>query len=251
MLFNTALCYALDIIYLEVLTIRIQLNHLNDLEITIHKLLSEESKTNPLTITEAAALAGVSPSKISKFVKKVGFSGYKEYSRFITGKELVKQKKMNSEFSRIKDFMENFDSSTATYLAELIKTYDKIILFGYGPTNICMEYFEYKLTYTVEKHVIRATQPSMIPNLLTENTLLLIFSVAGKFAQFDSLFEEANHQQAKALLVIEELNPALLLDNNEIIYLTKSQQEETLASHEKTRTILFMFIEEVIRELNK
>lgn len=234
------------------LTIRIQLNHLNELEINIHKTLTEESKTKPhLTITEAAVLAGVSPSKISKFVKKVGFSGYKEYFRFITGKELVKQKKLNSEFSRIKDFMENFDPSTATYLADLIKTYDKIILFGYGPTNICMEYFEYKLTYTVDKHVIRATQPSLIPGLLTENTLLLIFSVAGKFAQFDSLFEEANKQQAKALLVIEELNSTLLLDNNEIIYLTKSQQDEHLTSHEKTRTILFMFIEEVIRELSK
>ncbi|WP_245249182.1 MurR/RpiR family transcriptional regulator [Vagococcus allomyrinae] len=233
------------------MTIRIQLNHLNDLEVTIHNILSEESKTKALTITEAAALTGVSPSKISKFVKKIGFSGYKEYFRFITGKELVKQKKMSTEFSRIKDFMENFDPSTATYLAELISTYDKIILFGYGPTNICMEYFEYKLTYTVEKHVIRATEASMIPGLLTENTLLLIFSVAGKFAQFDSLFEEANRQQAKALLVIEELNSNLLLDNAEIIYLTKSQQADHLASHEKTRTILFIFIEEVIRELSK
>ena len=233
------------------LTIRIQLSHLNDLELTIHKILSEESKTKALTITEAAAIIGVSPSKISKFVKKIGFSGYKEYLRFITGKELVKQKKMNTEFSRIKDFMESFDPSTATYLANLINTYDKIILFGYGPTNICMEYFEYKLTYNVEKHVIRATETSLIPSLLTENTLLLIFSVAGKFAQFDSLFEEANKHKAKALLIIEELNPKLLLNKTEIIYLTKSQQDGHLASHEKTRTILFIYIEEVIHELNK
>ncbi|MBP2099804.1 MurR/RpiR family transcriptional regulator [Enterococcus rivorum] len=231
---------------------RIQFDRLNDLEIQIHRTLSEESKSQPnLTITQAAALTGVSPSKISKFVKKLGFLGYKEYFRFLTGKELIKRKKMNTEFSRIQEFMENFDPSTITYLADLIKKYDKIILFGYGPTNICMEYFEYKLTYTIEKNIIRATQESLIPNLLTDNSLLLIFSVAGKFAQFDSLFEEAKKKQAKALLVIEELNSKLRLDNNEIIYLTKSQQDEQLKSHEKTRTILFMFIEEVIRELNK
>lgn len=231
---------------------RIQFDRLNDLEIQIHKTLSEESKVQAnLTITKAAELTGVSPSKISKFVKKLGFLGYKEYFRFLTGKELVKRKKMSTEFARIQEFMENFDPSAVTYLAELIKKYDKIILFGYGPTNICMEYFEYKLTYTLEKNIIRATQESLIPNLLTDSTLLLIFSVAGKFAQFDSLFEEAEKQHAKALLVLEELNASLTLENNEIIYLTKSQQDDQLKSHEKTRTILFMFIEEVIRELNQ
>lgn len=156
---------------------------------------------------------------------------------------------MNSEFSRIQEFMENFDTETVSYLADLIKKYDKIILFGYGHTNICMEYFEYKLTYTVDKNVIRATQASLIPSLLTENSLLLVFSVAGKFAQFDTLFEEAKKHHAKSILVIEELNSTLTLDNSEIIYLTKSHQDEKLTSHEKTRTILFMFIEEVIRKL--
>lgn len=231
---------------------RIQLNHLNELEQEIHETLSKESQGKTyLTITEAAKLTGVSPSKISKFVKKIGFNGYKEYFRFLTGQELVKQKKMNSEFARIKEFMENFDAQTVTYLAEQIQQYDKIILFGYGPTNICMEYFEYKLVYTVDKNVVRATQSSLIPSLLTENSLLLIFSVAGKFAQFDSLFSEAEKQQTKAILIMEELNTNLVVDKSEIIYLTKSQQDEKLLSHEKTRTILFMFIEEVIRELNK
>ena len=77
---------------------KIQLDRMNELERTIHARLLEESreKTN-LTITEAAKLADVSPSKISKMVKKMGFSGYKEYFRFLTGKELVKQKRLNSE----------------------------------------------------------------------------------------------------------------------------------------------------------
>lgn len=231
---------------------RLQLDRLNELETQIHQKLSDISKELPtMTITEAAEAAGVSPSKISKFVKKIGFSGYKEYYRFLTGKELVKKKKLNSEFARIQEFMENFDSETVSYLAEQIKSHDKIILFGYGPTSICMEYFEYKLTYIVDKNVIQAKQSSMIPSLLTENSLLLVFSVAGKFAQFDHLFEAAKEHHAKALLVIEEFNPNLNLDSQEIIYLTKSQQDEHLNSHEKTRTVLMIFIEEVIRQLTK
>ena len=231
---------------------KIQLDRLNDLEISIHNRLTLESKENPnLTITEAAKLSGVSPSKISKLVKKMGFSGYKEYFRFLTGKELIKQKKLNSEFARIKDFMENFDESTVDYLAGLIQQSDKILLFGYGPTNFCMEYFEYKLNFTLNKNVIRVSQPSLIPDLLTEDSLLLIFSVAGKFANFDPLFEEAKKHHAKSLLVMEEMNTDLTLDASEIIFLTKSRQDEHLKSHEKTRTILLMYIEEVIRQLTK
>lgn len=231
---------------------KIQLDRLNDLEISIHNRLTLESKENPnLTITEAAKLSGVSPSKISKLVKKMGFSGYKEYFRFLTGKELIKQKKLNSEFARIKDFMENFDESTVDYLAGLIQQSDKILLFGYGPTNFCMEYFEYKLNFTLNKNVIRVSQPSLIPDLLTEDSLLLIFSVAGKFANFDPLFEEAKKHHAKSLLVMEEMNTDLTLDASGIIFLTKSHQDEHLKSHEKTRTILLMYIEEVIRQLTK
>lgn len=231
---------------------KIQLDRLNDLEISIHNRLTLESKENPnLTITEAAKFSGVSPSKISKLVKKMGFSGYKEYFRFLTGKELIKQKKLNSEFARIKDFMENFDESTVDYLAGLIQQSDKILLFGYGPTNFCMEYFEYKLNFTLNKNVIRVSQPSLIPDLLTEDSLLLIFSVAGKFANFDPLFEEAKKHHAKSLLVMEEMNTDLTLDASEIIFLTKSHQDEHLKSHEKTRTILLMYIEEVIRQLTK
>lgn len=231
---------------------RIQLDHLNDLERSIHQRLSEESRIQTtITITEAAKLTNVSPSKISKFVKKLGFSGYKEYFRFLTGKELVKRKKLNSEFARIQNFMENFDEETVDYLVELIQQAQKILLFGYGPTNFCMEYFEYKLNFTLNKNVIRVSQASLIPDLLTEDSLLLIFSVAGKFASFDPLFEEAKRHNAKSLLVMEELNPDISLDASEIVFLTKSHQARYLKSHEKTRTILLMYIEEVIRKLNE
>ncbi|MGO3779791.1 MAG: MurR/RpiR family transcriptional regulator [Enterococcus viikkiensis] len=231
---------------------QIQLDQLNDLETKIHTQLVEESQQKEnLTITAAAQLTGVSPSKISKLVKKLGFSGYKEYFRFLTGKELVKRKKLNSEFARIQEFIENFDDSSVRFLADKIQQAGKILLFGYGPTNFCMEYFEYKLNFTLNKNVIRVSQPSLIPDLLTEDSLLLIFSVAGKFANFDPLFEEAEKHHAKSLLVMEELNPTLSLDASEIIFLTKSQQDEHLKPHEKTRTILLMYIEEVIRELSK
>lgn len=231
---------------------KIQLDILNDLEIKIHEKLVEESKKrSSLTITEAAQLTNVSISKISKFVKKMGFNGYKEYSRFLTGKELITRREKNSEFNRITSFISEFNYFNVNYVADLISSYEKIILFGYGPTHICMEYFDYKLTYLENKNIICANQASLIPNLLDENTLLLVFSVSGKFAKFDELFFIAKEKKAKAILIMEELNPDLGSNINEIIYLTDSQQDTSLRSHEKTRTILFIFIEEVVRTLSK
>lgn len=230
---------------------KIQLDILNDLEVKIHKKLIEESKQrSSITITEAAELTGVSISKISKFVKKLGFNGYKEYSRFLTGKELITRKKNNSEFDRIISFIRNFNYSNVNYIADLISSYDKIILFGYGPTHICMQYFDYKLTYLENKNIICANQSSLIPNLLDESTLLLVFSVAGKFAQFDELFMVASDKNAKSVLIMEEQNPYISSSIGEIIYLTDLQQDSSLQSHEKTRTILFIFIEEIIRTLS-
>ena len=46
------------------------------------------------------------------------------------------------------------------------------------------------------------------------------------------------------------MNTNLSLDASEIIFLTKSHQDEQLKSHEKTRTILLMYIEEVVRKLS-
>ena len=57
---------------------KLQLDRLNELELEIHEKLIQESKNrSSLTITEAAELTDVSISKISKFVKKLGFNGYK------------------------------------------------------------------------------------------------------------------------------------------------------------------------------
>ncbi|MBV6373241.1 MurR/RpiR family transcriptional regulator [Enterococcus casseliflavus] len=230
---------------------KLQLDRLNELELEIHEKLIQESKNrSSLTITEAAELTDVSISKISKFVKKLGFNGYKEYARFLTGKELITRKKKNTEFNRISSFIGNFNYSNTNYIADLISSHEKIILFGYGPTHICMEYFDYKLTYLENKNIVCADQTSLIPNLLDENTLLLVFSVAGKFAQFDELFDVASDKNAKAVLIMEELNPGLSSSIGEIIYLTDSQQDISLRSHEKTRSILFIFIEEIIRTLS-
>jgi hypothetical protein len=69
--------------------ISIDFDALNPLEKQIHEQMIRHSKTMPtIRINQAAAACHCSVSKISKFVKKLGFSNYKQYLEFLYGKDI-------------------------------------------------------------------------------------------------------------------------------------------------------------------
>ena len=122
--------------------ININLNNLNPLEIMIHEKLTAYSKENTsIRIVQAATICDCSVSKISKFVKKLGFANYKQYINFLYGKELP-QAKVSTELNRIQQFISDFDTTMIDEFLELIMNHDKIVFFGYGPSLICAQYFE-------------------------------------------------------------------------------------------------------------
>jgi DNA-binding MurR/RpiR family transcriptional regulator len=86
-------------------------------------------------------------------------------------------------------------------------------------------------------------------HLVDEETLFVVFSVTGKFASFENLFQEVQSSGAEILLILEEYEqlPALRVDN--VFYLTQSTQDKNLLAYEKTRTVFFIFIEEIIAKL--
>lgn len=51
------------------------------------------------------------------------------------------------------------------------------------------------------------------------------------------------------MLILEEYDNSLALDIDNIFYLTKYTQSNSLLAFEKTRTVFFIFIEEVISRL--
>ncbi|HYE11071.1 MAG TPA: RpiR family transcriptional regulator, partial [Patescibacteria group bacterium] len=134
--------------------INIDFSKLNQLEHKIYNRLLECSKLHSdLKITQAADLCSCSVSKISKFVKKLGFTNYKQFMDFLYGKE-ISQKKTSSELERIKLFIDDFDASLVEEFIELMNNHEKIILFGYGPSFICAQYFEYRLRVCSSKFIL-------------------------------------------------------------------------------------------------
>jgi len=229
--------------------IRIDFSKLNPLEKEIHQQLTAATQHQAsITIDEAAALCHCSMSKISKFVKKSGFANYKQYMQFLYHKD-ISAPETSSELARLQKFIEDFDPGLVKDFSEEIQKYQKILFFGHGPSYLAAEYFEYKLRLTTNKFVNALSEEFMVENLLDSNTLLVILTTTGAFRPFTSLFESAQKKQSKVLILCEEYNKALLNSCDQIIWLSKHPQRKDLKPHQKTRTVFYIFIEEVAEHL--
>lgn len=218
-------------------------NSLNSLEKNIYSVLCAEIRQNStLTVTEAASICDCSPSKISKFVQKLGFKNYKEYSQFISGKlfSIIPDEK-----ERIKKFLDSFNPEIVEQFIKYFQKFDKIILFGYGPSFIAGQYFEYKLRSISDVLVWAVPNEASITNLLAKNTLLIIFSITGQFKSFQTLYENVVSQNGKVIFITEEFNIDFMILYDFIVILSDYIQDPALLPHQKTRTTFFTFIEAV------
>ncbi|MGL4607451.1 MAG: MurR/RpiR family transcriptional regulator [Eubacteriaceae bacterium] len=229
----------------------IDLHKLNALELDIYEKLMAYTKDNKkMTISLAAEICQCSPSKISKFVKKLGFDNFKQFVGFTQGVPLS-EKKVSNELERIRDFTMNFDSGIVENFISMLDQHEKIILFGYGPSYICAQYFEYKLRIHSENFVVAIPDSITAMSQLDNNTLLVVFSATGRFASFKTICDQAKMVNCDILLIVEEYHPQLLSDYETVYFLTDGVQDPELAPHEKSRVAFFIFIEEVILALIK
>lgn len=235
--------------YLIVIMINIDFNKLNPLEKKINETLITFSKTTTnITITRAAEICDCSVSKISKFVKKLGFNNYKQYIDFLYGNALP-ENKSSIELQRIKNFIDDFDVSLVDEFIDLINSYKKIILFGYGPSFIATQYFEYKLRINTNKFVIAVPDEISVESLLDDKSLLVIFSTTGRFKSFERINNLAKEKNCQVLLIVEEYNASLLTNYSKIFWMSKFLQPDDLKPYEKSRIVFFIFIEEVIQHI--
>ncbi|WP_147804542.1 MurR/RpiR family transcriptional regulator [Alkalicoccus halolimnae] len=228
-------------------------DHLTKLEKSTHStLMKNVIQNNTIAIVEAASLCQVSPSKISKLVRKLGFDNFKQYKRYFSGQEtpeIISGK--STETARLIQFLENYNPSLTKDFLSVFTKFDKVILFGLGPSYITAEYFAYKLTTVTDKNVFVTHHEDYAERLADDNTLLVVFSVTGTFTSFEPLFENIKHKDSQIMLVLEENINTRDSKADYIITLSPPDQGSELLAFEKTRTVFFIFIEEIIAELRK
>ncbi|PRO64555.1 MurR/RpiR family transcriptional regulator [Alkalicoccus urumqiensis] len=228
-------------------------DHLTTLEKATHDTLKQAvSEQEKLTIVHAAEQCGVSPSKISKLVRKLGFTSFKQYKRYFSGLEDgTPASPPSGEIRRLMQFLEHYDPALADDFVSVFLRFKKVILFGLGPSYICAEYFGYKLRTVTDRNVLVTQHEDYTERLADKDTLLIIFSVTGTFKSFEPLLGAVQKQGAQTMLVLEE--PLNTRDSSAdyIFHLSPYKQEGDLLAFEKTRTIFFIFMEEIITKLRQ
>lgn len=227
--------------------ITLNFENLNTLEKEIYSTLLEYSKSHDeFRITQAAELCNCSVSKISKFVKKLGFTNFKQYLNFLYGREIV-EKNTSTELERIKNFIDDFDTSKVDEMIELIDNHEKIVLFGYGPSQICAQYFEYRIRTCSNKLIVAVSDEVSAISMVGKSTLLIIFTVTGTFHSFENIYKKSKEKGCEVVMVVEEYNTSLFDQCDKIFWLSKYPQSSHLKPYEKSRTVFFVFMEEVVQ----
>lgn len=228
--------------------INVDLNILNQLEKQIHETLIRESKTREnMRINEAATLCGCSVSKVSKFVKRLGFANYKQYLDFLYGRDLGKQEH-SDELIRVRKFIENFDIEMVDELLCLINSHEKIVLFGYGPSLLCAQYFEYRFRNCSDKTTMAFSDEVALENMVDKSTLLLLITETGRFHSFKDVYTAAKKKGGTVVIIVEEYNTELFNQCDKIFWLTPNPQPAHLKPYEKSRTLFFIFLEEIVQK---
>lgn len=229
--------------------INVDFGKLNPLEIQIHNKLNEFAKSaDTIRINTAAELCGCSVSKISKFVKKLGFSTYRQYLDFLGGRE-VPQVNLSNELTRIQQYLNDFNDALVDELLELMDRHNKIVLFGYGPSYLCAQYFEYRLRVVTNKIVIAVSEEMSVASISDKDTLVILLTVTGTFKSFEQIYTTSKSRGCEVAMVLEEYNTEVFNQCDRIFWLCKYPQAEKLLPYEKSRTVFFIFLEEVIQRI--
>lgn len=222
---------------------------LNALERSVLDALAAYARDHePPVIVDAARVCGCSVSQVSKAIRKAGFVGYKPFIRYLYYGEAPEQPAL-PEIERLKLVLAEFDSALVDEMADLIRSHEKIVLFGYGPSYLCAQYFEYKLQFCTGGFISSPQDEASVVRLLDAKTLLVILTTTGQFRSFETLLGAAKERGVDAVVVTEEFNPGLMSGCERYFVLSRHNQSGALRPHEKTRTVFFIFLEQVVQKI--
>jgi DNA-binding MurR/RpiR family transcriptional regulator len=222
---------------------------LNALERSVLDALTTYARDHePPGIVDAAQVCGCSVSQVSKAIRKAGFDGYKPFISYLYYGEKPARQTL-PELERLKLVLDEFDVSLVDEMAALLLSHEKIVLFGYGPSYICAQYFEYKLRFCTAGFIACPPDEESVGRMLDDKTLLVILTTTGQYRSFEALLHTAKEREADAVVITEEFNSSLMDNCDRYLVLSRHNQSESLRPYEKTRTVFFIFLEQVVQKI--
>lgn len=244
---------------------------------TIAKIILENMQKGieDITILQLAEMCYTSPSTISRFVKKLGYSNFNEFKmkcieRRNLGTEILADNVKNISFDSkndkkvlidlvdsinisLREFVEKLDLNEIDRLVNMIHDYKDIYFFGFHLSGYFMQHLQYNL-FNLGKYVNFASQERSQEKLAkqtNESSLSIIFSVDGNFLrQKSQIFYSLKDNGGKVILVTQ--NPALKMASqcDYVIYLGnyKSATEGRYKLHLFTEILINRYYQKYSKE---
>lgn len=172
-------------------------------------LLANINEIDKLSIDSVAELCDISKSKLSKFVKQIGFDDYKEF------RDLVKNEKYRSGYYGYEDklpmgryiakegmesylkilhndldcFMGKTDQEMVRKLAEALREHDEVAAFGSVYSQTAAVDFMYRMAEEgkyIRTYTYDLEQEEYMKNM-DKDTLVIIFSNSGQYLYGDGM----------------------------------------------------------------
>ncbi len=231
-------------------------------EIQISDMISENTElVTTMTITELAKLCNVSPSKITKYAKRLGFNGYKEFIYQMKHDYFNTEDKgttFDYQKEKIELFFQSFDPKKFQLLKKMMFQSEKIYLFGRGPSLKVCEYYEPRLRVATNKNIVANydeylfdldvahddTEGALADN---ENKLMIVFTVSGKSSRVHEVLDTAKRRGMKTVCI--SAYASRRLDESSDLHINLVNRKEMFdKSLIRGRTLFYIYLETLTQE---
>ncbi len=202
-----------------------------------------------MSITNLANLCGVSTSKITKYSKRLGFSGYKEFQyQLKKTTKIINEHESPLDYQREKllNFFEAYDPYKMERLKQMIHNSDKTYLFGRGPSLKVCEYYEPRLRIAAHKNIVSNYDEYLLDLDLSEhgneNKLMIVFTISGKNPVVAEVLSTAKKYNMKTVCISSYYNHRL--EDLSTLYIHMLDRKEFLDKRPiRGRTLFYVYLE--------
>lgn len=237
--------------------------------------LAHYDELHDLSITEIAQICNVSKSKISKFVKYLGFDDFIDLKDNVFKHEFTNKFKNERNFNRnilddiykngydhfktailtdIQNLFADTDQALIRQLATDIHHYQHVAAFGLLFSGIGALDLQYKLAYH-DKYITCFSDDKKQDNFVknaSDDTLIIIYSNSGDFVEFNQTFlsqsQKKSFLNSNAKIVVITSN-----DNTQLLpfvdYVIKFENATEIQNHSLQYNILNDFITYEYRQI--
>ncbi len=230
---------------------------LSKLELLISKeLLKNIDDLESLSITDLSNIVHASPATITKYTKKLGFSGYKQLKYQLISdfsKKKIEDDYVVNQKNKIDDFFSYLNMDKLNNLANVINSSSYVCLYGKGPSLYVCKYFAPRIKALTNIPVLVYEDEQMLDIELenvNDNKTIIFLSASLKTSSIIKRVKKAKVSSKNFYLICEDLNELDLLDQDHVIKLTSFSDNHNYKEI-RDRTLFYIYLELLIETLKQ